>query len=124
MFTCMGSIGEEAKVLVVGVFQEKHLNLQNSNLFCVCGDVCVPAEIVQSGVFRCMIPPQSPGVVNLFISYDGHKPISQLMAFEFRLPPTTSLMDPLDEKPDGKNYKLNETSSFAFLNLQEPYHLF
>ncbi|XP_024982765.1 calmodulin-binding transcription activator 6-like isoform X2 [Cynara cardunculus var. scolymus] len=97
---------EETKILVVGVFQEKYLHLLNSNLFCVCGDACVPAEIVQSGVFRCMITPQSPGIVNLFISSDGHKPISQLMAFEFQLPPTTSLMDSLDEKPDWQELQI------------------
>ncbi|KAJ0735481.1 putative transcription factor CG1-CAMTA family [Helianthus annuus] len=71
---------EETKVIiVVGVFKEECTHLTNSNLFCVCGDVCVPAEIIQTGVFRCMITPQTPGIVNLFLSLDGHKPISQQM---------------------------------------------
>lgn len=97
---------EETKILVVGVFHDKHIHLSNSNLFCVCGDVCVPAEIIQSGVFRCMITPQNPGVVNLFLSFDGHKPISQLMAFDFRAPPTPSLMPVLDEKSDWQELKI------------------
>ncbi|KAI3826042.1 hypothetical protein L1987_00084 [Smallanthus sonchifolius] len=91
---------EETKILVVGVFHEKYTHLANTNLFCVCGDLCVPAEIIQSGVFRCIITPQSPGVVNLFLSFDGHKPISQLMEFDFRAPPTTTSIPVLDEKPD------------------------
>ncbi|MFS7909215.1 putative transcription factor CG1-CAMTA family [Helianthus anomalus] len=92
---------EETKViLVVGVFKEERTHLTNSNLFCVCGDVCVPAEIIQTGVFRCMITPQTPGIVNLFLSLDGHKPISQQMVFEFRAPPTTTSIPVLDEKPD------------------------
>ncbi|KAJ0789383.1 putative transcription factor CG1-CAMTA family [Helianthus annuus] len=65
---------EETKVLIVGLFNEKHLHLANSNLFCVCGDNCIPVEVVQPGVFRCFVSPHSPGIVNLFISYDGHKP--------------------------------------------------
>lgn len=94
------------QILVVGVFNEKHMHLSNSNLFCVCGDVCVPAEIIQSGVFRCMVTPQSLGVVNLFLSFDGHKPISQLMAFEFRAPPTTTLITSVDEKPDWQDLQI------------------
>ncbi|KAJ0577233.1 putative transcription factor CG1-CAMTA family [Helianthus annuus] len=70
---------EETKVLIVGLFNEKHLHLANSNLFCVCGDNCIPVEVVQPGVFRCFVSPHSPGIVNLFISYDGHKPLISSM---------------------------------------------
>nr|XP_043609471.1 calmodulin-binding transcription activator 6-like [Erigeron canadensis]XP_043609472.1 calmodulin-binding transcription activator 6-like [Erigeron canadensis] len=98
---------EETKILVVGVFHERHMRLSNSNLFCVCGDVCVPAEIIQSGVFRCMITPQNAGVVNLFLSFDGHKPISQVMAFEFRDQPMTTLVTSVDEKPDWQDLQIN-----------------
>ncbi|CAH1454456.1 unnamed protein product [Lactuca virosa] len=79
---------EETKVLVVGVFHEEHIHLSNSNLFCVCGDICVPIETVQPGVFRCFMPPHTPGIVNLFITPDGQTPISQLIPFEYRAPPT------------------------------------
>nr|GEX47360.1 calmodulin-binding transcription activator 5 isoform X1 [Tanacetum cinerariifolium] len=97
---------EETKILVVGVFHQKNQHIANSNLFCVCGDVCVPAEIIQSGVFRCMITPQSAGVVNLFLSFDGHKPISQLMEFDFRDPPTPNLTTSTDEKPDWQELQI------------------
>ncbi|XP_076944351.1 calmodulin-binding transcription activator 6-like [Bidens hawaiensis] len=97
---------EETKILVVGVFHEKYMNLANSNLFCVCGDVCVPAEVIQPGVFQCIITPQSPGTVNLFLSLDGHKPISQLTAFDFRAPPTNTSIPVLDEKPDWQELQV------------------
>ncbi|KAL8216325.1 hypothetical protein R6Q57_023162 [Mikania cordata] len=81
------SSNEETKVLIIGVFDEKHLHLANSKLVCVCGDVSIPVEVVQSGVFRCFVSPHNPGIVNLFISFDGHKPISQVISFEYRAPP-------------------------------------
>lgn len=65
---------------------ENHVSLAKSNLFVVCGDVCVPAEIVQVGVFRCLVPPHTPGLVNLYLSFDGHQPVSQVLTFEYRAP--------------------------------------
>ncbi|KAI3687166.1 hypothetical protein L1987_80859 [Smallanthus sonchifolius] len=100
------SSSEETKVLIVGVFHEKHIHLANSNLFCVCGDVCIPVEVVQSGVFRCYVSPHSPGIVNLFISYDGHKPISQVIAFEYRAPPINSLTISSGEKSDWEDFQV------------------
>lgn len=78
---------EETKILVVGFFREGLEDLANSSVFCNCGDICFPAAVVQPGVFRFIVSPQAPGVVNLFFSFDGHKPISQVVAFEFRAPP-------------------------------------
>ncbi|KAK1435892.1 hypothetical protein QVD17_01664 [Tagetes erecta] len=100
------SSSEATKVLIVGVFHEKHLHLANSNLCCVCGDVCIPVEVVQSGVFRCFVSPHSPGIVNLFISSDGHKPISQVIAFEYRAPPMHNLTLPSEEKSDWKEFQV------------------
>ncbi|KAD5802999.1 hypothetical protein E3N88_14359 [Mikania micrantha] len=97
---------EETKILVVGVFHEKHAHLANSNLFCVCGDICVPAQRIQSGVFRCLITPQSPGTMNLFLSLDGRQPISQHMVFDFRAPPTSTSIPVLDEKPDWQELQI------------------
>uniref|UniRef100_A0A5B7A702 Putative calmodulin-binding transcription activator 6 isoform X1 n=1 Tax=Davidia involucrata TaxID=16924 RepID=A0A5B7A702_DAVIN len=77
---------EETKILVTGFFHEGHRQLAKYNLYCVCGDACVPAEIVQSGVFRCLVSPHAPGLVNLYLSFDGHKPISQVLTFEYRAP--------------------------------------
>ncbi|CAB78657.1 transcription factor like protein [Arabidopsis thaliana] len=59
-------------------------HLGRSNLICICGELRVPAEFLQMGVYRCFLPPQSPGVVNLYLSVDGNKPISQLFSFEHR----------------------------------------
>ncbi|XP_042751940.1 calmodulin-binding transcription activator 5 isoform X2 [Lactuca sativa] len=98
---------EETKVLVVGVFHEEHLHLSNSNLFCVCGDVCVPIETVQPGVFRCFMPPHTPGVVNLFITPDGQTPISQLIPFEYRAPPTQqNITISSQEKPEWEDFQV------------------
>ncbi|KAA8531287.1 hypothetical protein F0562_005996 [Nyssa sinensis] len=76
----------ETKILVTGFFHEGHPQLAKSNLYCVCGDACVPAEIVQPGVFRCLVSSHAPGLVNLYLSFDGHKSISQVLTFEYRAP--------------------------------------
>ncbi|KAL5782177.1 hypothetical protein ACOSP7_007206 [Xanthoceras sorbifolium] len=77
---------EKTKILVTGFFREDYLHLVKSNLYCVCGDVCVLAEFVQVGVYRCLVPPHSPGLVHLYLSLDGHKPISQVLSFEYQTP--------------------------------------
>lgn len=71
---------------MVGFFREGLEGLAKSNVFCNCGDICSPAAVVQPGVFRFTVSPQAPRVVNLFLSFDGQKPISQVVAFEFRAP--------------------------------------
>ncbi|CAN8269205.1 unnamed protein product [Cochlearia groenlandica] len=78
---------EKTKILVTGILHNSYQHLGSSNLFCVCGDSCVPAEYVQAGVYRCFIPPHSPGIANLYLSVDGHKPISQCFSFEHRSVP-------------------------------------
>ncbi|KAG4949111.1 hypothetical protein JHK86_042350 [Glycine max] len=97
---------EKTKVLVTGYFHNNYENLAKSNLLCVCGDVSVPVEIVQVGVYRCCVPPHSPGLVNLYLSFDGHKPISQVVNFEYRTPilhePTASM----EEKYNWNEFRL------------------
>jgi hypothetical protein len=86
------------QILVTGFLHEEYRHLVKSSLHCVCGDICVPTETVQVGVYRCFVLPHPPGLVNLFMSIDGHKPISQVLNFEYRIP---SLVDPklsLEEK--------------------------
>lgn len=61
---------ELLQILVVGYFHEAHPPLAKSNLFCVCGDECVPAELVQSGVYRCFVSAHKPGLVDLYLSFD------------------------------------------------------
>ncbi|RVW39917.1 Calmodulin-binding transcription activator 5 [Vitis vinifera] len=82
----MPSSPEADGILVIGFLHENYADLAKSNLFFVCGDVCVPAEIIQLGVFRCLVPPHAPGLVNFYLSFDGHKPISQVVTFEYRAP--------------------------------------
>ncbi|KAK7291696.1 hypothetical protein RIF29_07054 [Crotalaria pallida] len=97
---------EKSKVLVTGFFHEDYQHMSKSNLLCVCGDVGVPAEIVQVGVYRCWVPPHSPGFVNLYLSFDGHKPISQVVNFEYR---TTVLHDPvvsMEQKDNWDQFRL------------------
>ncbi|KAF8394646.1 hypothetical protein HHK36_020862 [Tetracentron sinense] len=77
---------EETKVMVIGFFSEEHLHLAESSFVCVLGDACVPVEMVQIGVFRCMALPCNPGLVNLYLSFDGRTPISQVFVFEYRSP--------------------------------------
>ncbi|KAK7348088.1 hypothetical protein VNO80_22637 [Phaseolus coccineus] len=95
------STTEKSKVLVTGFFHKDYMHLSKSNLLCVCGDVSVPAEIVQVGFYRCWVPPHSPGIVNLFLSFDGHKPISQVVNFEYR---TLVLHDPTAAMEESSNW--------------------
>lgn len=52
----------------------------------MCGDTSVNVDFVQPGVYRCLVQPHSPGLVHFFVSLDGHKPISQVLNFEYRAP--------------------------------------
>ncbi|XP_050372139.1 calmodulin-binding transcription activator 5 isoform X2 [Argentina anserina] len=88
---------EKTKILITGFFHQDFLDLAKSNLLCICGDVCIPAEFVQVGVYRCFLPPHAPGLVNLFISLDGHKPISQVLNFEYRSPVMSNSVVPSEE---------------------------
>ncbi|KAF1887591.1 hypothetical protein Lal_00040645 [Lupinus albus] len=97
---------EKSKVLVTGFFHKDYQHLSKTNLLCVCGDVSVAVEIVQVGVYRCWVSPHSPGFVNLYLSFDGHKPISQVVNFEYR---TTALHDPavsMEQKDDWDEFQL------------------
>uniref|UniRef100_A0A2P2LW52 Calmodulin-binding transcription activator 5 isoform X3 n=2 Tax=Rhizophora mucronata TaxID=61149 RepID=A0A2P2LW52_RHIMU len=93
---------ETTKILVTGYFLEKYQHLEKSNLFCICGDECVSAEIIQTGVYRCLVLPHSPGLVNVCLSLDGHKPISQVLNFEYR---AHSLQDPMVSSVDESKWE-------------------
>lgn len=82
---------------------------------CVCGDVSVPVEVVQGGGFRCFVPPHRPGLVGLYLSYDGHGPISQVIDFEYR----ASLHDlvlPTEEKPKWEELQLQMRLAFLLFS--------
>ncbi|XP_023514063.1 calmodulin-binding transcription activator 5 isoform X2 [Cucurbita pepo subsp. pepo] len=77
---------EKTKILITGYFHNEYLHLANSNILVVCGNASVNAGLIQPGVYRCVVQPHSTGLVNLFVSLDGHKPISQVLNFEYRAP--------------------------------------
>lgn len=81
------------QILVVGFFNDGHLPHAESTLYLACGDSILPVEVVQAGVYRCLVSPQSPGLMNLYMTFDGHKPISQVLTFEFRSPVQPTLTD-------------------------------
>ncbi|MBA0710657.1 hypothetical protein Golax_009929, partial [Gossypium laxum] len=89
---------EKTKILVTGVFHQAYQHLAKSTLFCVCGDLCTPAEIVQVGVYRCLLSQHSPGLVNLYMSLDGHKPISQVLGFEYCTPSSHDSIVPTEDE--------------------------
>ncbi|XVF66145.1 hypothetical protein PTKIN_Ptkin10aG0011700 [Pterospermum kingtungense] len=97
---------EKTKILVTGAFHQAHQHLVKSNLFCVCGDVCNPAEIVQVGVYRCLLPQHAPGLVNLYMSLDGHKPISQVLSFEYRAPLLHGPIVPEEDESKWEEFRL------------------
>ncbi|KAI6692943.1 hypothetical protein NL676_020653 [Syzygium grande] len=104
---------EKTKILITGFFHEGYLQHSKSNMFCICGDLCVPAELVQVGVYRCLVSPHTPGFVNLYMSFDGHKPISQVIHFEYRTPP---LRDPVPSNEDKSEWeRLQFQMRLAFL---------
>ncbi|ESW10972.1 hypothetical protein PHAVU_009G254500 [Phaseolus vulgaris] len=97
---------EKTKVLVTGYFHSNYQHLAKLNLVCVCGDVSFPVEIVQVGVYRCWVPPHSPGLVNIYLSFDGHKPISHVVNFEYRTPILHDPTAAMEEKYNWNEFRL------------------
>ncbi|KAL6970241.1 hypothetical protein U1Q18_029945 [Sarracenia purpurea var. burkii] len=97
---------EETKILITGFLYEGYLHLAKSSIYCVCGDACHPAEIVQSGVFRCLVSPHSPGLVNLYLSFDGCNPISQVLTFEYRAPLACDTMISSEDKSSWEEFSV------------------
>ncbi|KAL0457473.1 UNVERIFIED_CONTAM: Calmodulin-binding transcription activator 5 [Sesamum latifolium] len=96
---------EETKILVVGFFNEGQLPYSESKLYLACGDSLLPVEVVQAGVFRCSIPPQAPKVGNLYMTFDGDKPISQVLTFEIRAPVQPGTVS-FENKTDWEEFQL------------------
>ncbi|XP_017222907.1 calmodulin-binding transcription activator 6 [Daucus carota subsp. sativus] len=96
---------EETKILVVGYFHQAQSPFEKCNLFCVCGDECVTAELVQPGVYRSFVSPHEPGVFDLYLSFDGQNPISQVVTFEYKSPPTEKLVNQSDDESKWKEFR-------------------
>ncbi|KAM1723481.1 hypothetical protein COP2_022355 [Malus domestica] len=103
---------EKTKILITGFLHKEFFHLAKSDLLCVCGDVCLRAEIIQTGVYRCFVPPHLPRIVNLFMSIDGHKPISQVLNFEYRAP---VLSDTVVSSEDNKWEEFQVQMRLAYL---------
>ncbi|KAE9455153.1 hypothetical protein C3L33_12959, partial [Rhododendron williamsianum] len=91
-------------ILITGFFNEGHPQLDKSKIYCVCGDAYSPAQIVQSGVFRCFVSPHQEGLVNLYLSFDGHSPISQVLTFEYRTPLTRDPVISVEDKSKAEEF--------------------
>lgn len=96
---------EETKILVVGFFHQEYQHLGNSKIFCVFGDTCVLAEVVQVGVLRCLVHPHHTGLVNFYLSFDRCTPISQILTFEFRSP-TVAKSYVRDNHPEWDKFRI------------------
>ncbi|MBA0696686.1 hypothetical protein Goari_003218 [Gossypium aridum] len=105
-FTSPGEIFSITEILVTGVFHQAYQHLAKSNLFCVCGDVCYPVETIQVGVYRCLLSQHAPGLMKLYMSLDGHKPISQVLNFEYRAPLLHDPVVPLEDKSRWEEFRL------------------
>ncbi|XP_072956949.1 calmodulin-binding transcription activator CBT [Typha angustifolia] len=99
---------EETKVLVVGHFHEQSKHLMESNIHCVFGEKCVAAEMVQPGVYRCMVEPQIPGTVDFFLTLDGQTPISQIVSFDYRSKPNSLWNDVGSSADDSRKLSLKD----------------
>ncbi|PSR92522.1 Calmodulin-binding transcription activator 5 like [Actinidia chinensis var. chinensis] len=97
---------EETKILITGYFNEGPPHLEKSNIYCVCGDACCPVEIVQSGVFRCLVSPHTHGYVNLYLSFDDRIPISQVLTFEYRIPLMCDPIISVDDKSKWEEFRV------------------
>ncbi|XP_066397760.1 calmodulin-binding transcription activator CBT-like [Miscanthus floridulus] len=95
---------EDTKVLVVGYFHENYKHLAGTNLFCVIGDQCVVANIVQTGVYRLIVRPHVPGQVNLYLTLDGKTPISEVLSFDYRMVPESQTL--ADDEPQKSKLQM------------------
>ncbi|KAI3919258.1 hypothetical protein MKW98_030394 [Papaver atlanticum] len=113
-----GYAAECSKVIITGLF---HCNSSEHSWKCMFGDVEVPVEIVQEGVFRrqtppqspgkvtfiqegvlrCYTPPKSPGKVTLCITTGNREACSEIREFEYRTTPTASIRNNNLPKTDG-----------------------
>jgi hypothetical protein len=50
----------------------------------------VPAVRLQSGVFRCNVPPHAPGTVGISLTHGDGRPASNALPFTYRVTPQTA----------------------------------
>ncbi|KAB8105443.1 hypothetical protein EE612_039305 [Oryza sativa] len=94
---------ETTKVVVIGNFYEQYKHLAGSAMFGVFGDQCVAGDIVQTGVYRFMVGPHTPGKVDFYLTLDGKTPISEICSFTYHVMHGSSLEARLP--PSEDDYK-------------------
>ncbi|XP_026449499.1 calmodulin-binding transcription activator 5-like [Papaver somniferum] len=94
------------QVIVIGYFNGGPSHLVDSDLLMILGDECIPAEMIQHGVYRCKALPHSPGLVNLHLSMDGQTPISQVMSFEYRSPSVVNEVASPNDEPSRDEFQI------------------
>ncbi|XP_047319465.1 calmodulin-binding transcription activator 5-like isoform X2 [Impatiens glandulifera] len=111
---------EETKILITGFFHEGYPQFANSKLYCVCGEACSSVEMVQSGVFRCLVFTHVPGSVDLYLSFDGFNPISQVMSFKYRAQQSTDWIIPSEDKFKWEEFQIQMRLSHLLFSSKGP----
>lgn len=57
-------------------------------------------------MYRCLVSPHSPGLVNLFLGLEGLKPISQVLNFEYRTLMLSNPVESVEEKDRREEFQL------------------
>lgn len=57
-------------------------------------------------MYRCLVSPHSPGLVNLYISLEGFKPISQVINFEYRTPVLSNQVVSSEERDRLEEFRM------------------
>ncbi|XP_038991885.1 calmodulin-binding transcription activator 5-like isoform X3 [Hibiscus syriacus] len=107
---------EKTKILITGAFHQAYQHLAKSNLFCVCGDICYPVESIQVGVYRCVLSQHPPGLVNLYMSLDGHKPTSQVLSFEYHAPLSPDPLVPAKDESMWEEFRLQTRLAYLLFS--------
>ncbi|EPS66845.1 hypothetical protein M569_07931, partial [Genlisea aurea] len=81
---------EETKILLVVAVEGDQPVADSSQLYLVCGNSTNPAKVIQTGAYRCIISPQAPGFVSLYLAIDRIQQVSQALSFEIRSPASDS----------------------------------
>ena len=86
---------------MIGHYYEQYTHLSGSNMYGIFGGNCVAANMVQTGVYRFMVGPHTPGRVDFYLTLDGTTPITEVFSFEYRSIPGSSLQNaskPLEDE--------------------------
>ncbi|KAL9226412.1 hypothetical protein vseg_002230 [Gypsophila vaccaria] len=76
-----GFANDSTKVIIIGSFL---CDPSDCTWHCMFGDVEVPLQILQDGVFTCHAPPFSAGKVTLCITSGNRESCSEIREFEYR----------------------------------------